>query len=157
MSTAMSTPSMSSLMSELIQPGSGCPPHPQFMRRTSRLPAGDVSCGCECRVLTILVSGYPNLLQEPAEHPVGLEVLLREIASSTRMGVVVLGDALDAVNRLLECPEGKQTPAHRIVVAEARFLGENRSPAGQVADAAIAEPPAPTRHVHVLRHHQLGP
>src|SRR5215208_7075687 len=107
-----------SLMSELSQPGSGCSPQPQFIRRMGAgSEATCVCCGCGDGLL--MLSGYPKLLQQPTEHAGRVEPLLGQHARRPRVPIVVGDDPLDAFDRFLDRREAEQPLADRMVAAEA--------------------------------------
>src|SRR6188472_830704 len=132
MSATRSTPSFF-LMSVLIQPGAMWLPHPQLSLRT---------VGC---------SGCIELLEQPAQHLLRIEELLRQGPCFPRVAPAVFEDRLGAGDRLLDRGERDQALTHRQALPEAGVLDQDRPATGEKAGAAVAEPAAGGLDVDVLR------
>ena len=86
----------------------------------------------------------------------GVEILLGDRASGTRMARIVADDGVDPRARLVRRLEREQALAGREEPAEAGFLCHD-GPAGcEITDAAIAEPAAARRGVAALGHADLA-
>src|SRR5437660_1035458 len=131
-----------SLMSELIHPGSGCPPQPQLSRLTSTAWSWKAASCCCAAPSLISNLGYPKRSQESRQNEVGVEVLLRQRARGSAVQLVVRGDARHAFDGLLEGGVRDEPFACGIQLGEAGVLGKHGLSGGEIADAAIAEPAA---------------
>ena len=64
---------------------------------------------------------------------------------------------LHGLDRLGPVPEREKALSRREDVSEGGVLRHDRSPRGEVAGAAVAEPSAAQAYVHVLRRRELAP
>src|SRR5205814_10720352 len=85
-----------------------------------------------------------------------IESLLRMDPVGLAMPYVVAPDLLVAFYRFIDGREGYQSLAARVGIGPACVLREHRLPAGEVAHAAVAEPPAAGLDVHVLGDGEFG-
>src|SRR5215218_7976759 len=69
---------------------------------------------------------------------------------------IVAAEPLDTGERIVFVSERQQALAGRQVVRKARVLGQDGPRAGEIARAAVAEPPAARAHVPQLREPELG-
>src|SRR5206468_6286645 len=97
----------------------------------------------------------PGFLEQFADHLLGLEAVGRDLSRGLRVRVVVAGDAVHRVEDLVQGSEAEESAAGGHELAEARLLGDDRTPRGQIADAAVAEPARAHPHVLVLGHGEL--
>src|SRR3712207_6251466 len=95
-------------------------------------------------------------MEEPVQHPVGVEVLFGDGASRPRVTAVVAVQRLDAREHLVGRLKSKQPYPRGQIVAKTRLLGDDRPARGQVADASVAEPAAASCHVAALGDAELG-
>src|SRR5262249_17491171 len=84
-----------------------------------------------------------------------VEMDLGDPSGRARVTRVVARDCTYGIGGLLDGVEREQPFAGRQHLAEPRVLGEHGTSAGEITDAAIAEPPASRLNVHTLRNHQL--
>src|SRR5262245_4377512 len=66
------------------------------------------------------------------------------------MALVIAGNAVGTLNRLVDGSEGDQSLTHRVVTAESRVLDESRFSRCQIAYGAVAKPAAIGLDVNAL-------
>src|SRR5262249_50465396 len=108
---------------------------------------------------TISAMGASTQVQLPrqgSEDLRGLEALLRQTARRAGVSHVIAIDRVRRLGGLFNCRKGQQASAAWQPIADARVLREHRPAAGEIADAAVAEPAAAGLQVHAFRDHEFG-
>src|SRR5258708_26269395 len=83
-------------------------------------------------------------------------MLRRDLTGRLAVTAVIAVDLIDRSRRLLDVLDREQPFPRRQHVREARVLRDHRLARGQVADAPLAEPPAPQPHLLVLGDGELA-
>src|SRR6478752_4814313 len=83
-------------------------------------------------------------------------MLFRDRPRGLAVPAVIPPDLLDAFNRFIDRREGEQPFTARVAIGPAGVLREDGLAAGEVADAAVAEPSAAGLDVHVLSDAELA-
>src|SRR5271166_3112704 len=102
------------------------------------------------------VASQPDLSQQRAENPIGGEIFPGERPRRAAVGRIVGGNRVDGSQCLLFGRVWKQAAPSRIEFVEARAHRYNRPAGGEIANAAITEPPAVRPHINILRYGELA-
>src|SRR5688500_16324557 len=120
MSALMSIP-RPCFMSELIQPAGVQPPQPQLSLFTFVCIAVAI-----CRLLKSLITVCTNFSQHCRENFPGIKIVFSQLASGTRMPIVIGNDFAGAGNCFVERSKREQAVADREMLTKSGVLNQSR-------------------------------
>src|SRR5947209_2603846 len=92
-----------------------------------------------------------NIVDQPREHLIRVEVLVRKLACAERVAPVVARNVFDPGRRLIRVCEGDDALPDRQHGGEPGVLDDDRSSSREITGRPATEPPWLAEHVTTLR------